>query len=515
MANDDFRLADVPRQHARERGDHPALTLDDTTITYRTLDERTTRIANALRTDGVRPGDRIAVLDKGSIEIGELLFGAVKAGAVLIPLNWRLAEPELTAVLDDAGATMLFAGEEFAPTADRVAVAAGTVTKTVRLGKDYEEWLAAASGEDDGYRGDPDTVVFQLYTSGTTGRPKGVLTTNRTLSVLEDGAAPSWGIDADSVALAAMPLFHIGGLGFLLVGLSFGAQVVIVRELVPAALLDLVVERRVTNTFLVPSVIGMLCDLPGAAGRDYSALRSIAYGASPITPAQLRRALATFGRPLFQLYGLTETQGAIVQLDAEDHDPDGPRAHLMRAAGKPYPWVELRIVDPATGAEASTGEAGEILVRSVVNTPGYHNQPDATSALLDDDGWLHTGDIGRLDGEGYLTISDRLKDMIITGGENVYPVEVEAVLADHPDVAGVAVVGRADPRWGEAVTAVVVPRPGSALTADDLIGFARPRLAGYKLPKYVDFVEALPLGPTGKVLKRELRAEYRKGATHR
>jgi acyl-CoA synthetase (AMP-forming)/AMP-acid ligase II len=309
-----------------------------------------------------------------------------------------------------------------------------------------------------------------------------------------------------------MPMFHIGGLGYLIVGLVFGAHNITIREIAPQPLLDLLVEKRVTNTFLVPSVIGMLAEVPGAADRDYGALRSIAYGASPITPAQLRRALATFRRPLFQLYGLTETQGAIVQLDAADHDPDGPRQYLLRSAGKPYPWVELKTVDPATGAPMPVGVPGEICVRSVVNTPGYHNQPDATAALLDAEGWLHTGDIGSLDAEGYLTISDRLKDMIITGAENVYPVEVEAVLADHPDVAGVAVVGRPDPKWGEAVVAVVVPRPGSGLTSDELLAFGRERLAGYKLPKSVDFVDALPLGPTGKILKRELRRQYREAS---
>ena len=509
MEREDFRLVDELRRHAHERPDHPALTLEDHTLTYAELGERSNRIAQALLADGVRAADRIAVLDKNSIKIGEILLGAIKMGAVLIPLNWRLAAPELSAVLEDAGVTVLFAHPEFAETAKRLAVSVSTLVKTIELGADYEKWLGAASGEDTGFRGDLDTVVFQLYTSGTTGRPKGVLSTNRNLSAVQGGAGPSWGIDDTSVSLVAMPMFHIGGLGYLMVGLVFGSHNITVREIVPQRLLEEIVERRVTNSFLVPSVIGMLTDLPGAAERDYSALRSIAYGASPITPSDLRRALATFKRPLFGLYGLTETQGAIVQLDAEDHDPDGARSHLLRSAGKPYPWVELKTVDPATGAATAVGVAGEICVRSIVNTPGYHNQPDATSALLDAEGWLHTGDIGSIDAEGYLTISDRLKDMIITGGENIYPVEVEAVLADHPDVAGVAVVGRPDPKWGEAVVAVVVPRAGRELSADELISFARERLAGYKIPKTVDFVDTLPLGPTGKILKRELRRQYR------
>lgn len=509
MESDDFRLVDQLRRHAGERGDHPALTLDDHTLSYAELDERSNRVAQALRADGVREGDRIAVLDKNSLEIVEILFGAIKLGAVLAPLNWRLTAPELSAVLQDAGAVLLLAHNDFAATAEQLAVSVGTLVKTIELGGDYENWLGAASAADTGFRGDPDTVVWQLYTSGTTGRGKGVLSTNRNLSAVEGGAGPSWGIDDTSVSLVAMPMFHIGGLGYLTVGLVFAAHNITVREIVPPDLLRLIVAQRVTNTFLVPSVIGMLAGLPGAADQDYSALRSIAYGASPITPADLRRALSTFKRPLFQLYGLTETLGAIVQLDAEDHDPDGPRSHLLRSAGKPYPWVELRIVDPATGTRLPVGVPGEILVRSVVNTPGYHNQPEATAALLDAEGWLHTGDIGSLDAEGYLTISDRLKDMVITGGENVYPAEVEAVLADHPDVAQVAVVGRPDPKWGEAIVAVVVPRTGTTPTANDLLTFARERLAGYKLPKTVDFADSLPLGPTGKVLKRELRRHYR------
>jgi long-chain acyl-CoA synthetase len=253
----------------------------------------------------------------------------------------------------------------------------------------------------------------------------------------------------------------------------------------------------------------MLCAVPGAAERDFSALRSIAYGASPITTPVLKAALRTFRCPLFGVYGLTETTGGVVQLDPADHDAGGPRERLLQSAGKPQPWVELRIVDPTTSADLGPGEVGEVWLRAPNVMAGYFNRPQETAAAITPDGWLRTGDGGYLDEEGFLFLTDRLKDMIVSGGENVYPVEVEEALSQHPGIAEVTVIGVPDERWGEAVKALVVLGPGVELQAEDVIGFARERLAGYKLPRSVDFVEALPRTPSGKVLKRELRDRYR------
>jgi long-chain acyl-CoA synthetase len=238
-------------------------------------------------------------------------------------------------------------------------------------------------------------------------------------------------------------------------------------------------------------------------------LRSIAYGAAPITTPVLKAALRTFGCPLFGVYGLTETTGGVVQLDPSDHDPDGPREHLLRSAGRPRPWIELRVVDPETGEDRGANEVGEVWMRGPNVMAGYANRPAETAAALTPEGWLRTGDGGFLDDEGYLFLTDRIKDMIVTGGENVYPVEVEEVLAQHPAVAEVAVIGVPDERWGETIKALVVPVPGAAADADELVAFARTQLAGYKLPRSVDFVDVLPRTPTGKVLKRELRDRYR------
>jgi long-chain acyl-CoA synthetase len=254
----------------------------------------------------------------------------------------------------------------------------------------------------------------------------------------------------------------------------------------------------------------LLTAVPGAAERDHSALRSIAYGASPITTPVLKAALRTFGCPLFGVYGLTETTGGVVQLEPEDHDPDGPREHLLRSAGRPRPWVELRVVDPASGAERPAGAVGEVWMRGPNVMAGYANRPEETTGALTSDGWLRTGDGGYLDEDGYLFLTDRIKDMIVTGGENVYPVEVEEALAHHPAVAEVAVIGVPDERWGEAVMALVVTRPGARASAEELVALARERLAGYKLPRSVVFVQDLPRNASGKVLKRELRDRHRR-----
>ena len=302
-----------------------------------------------------------------------------------------------------------------------------------------------------------------------------------------------------------MPLFHIGGSGWANVALARGGTDVLVPMIDPSALIDTIEKSRITNAFLVPAVLQMMCAVPGADDRDYSSLRSIAYGASPITTAALRRCLEVFQAPLFQVYGLTETTGAITELSSTDHDPGGPRQHLLRSAGRPYPWVEMKAVDPVTGQDCGPGEVGEIWTRSRQNSPGYWHKPDDTAAAFDADGWLHTGDAGYLDDEGFVFLTDRIKDMIVSGAENVYPIEVESALSEHPEVADVAVIGIPDEKWGETVKAVVVRTPGSTLTAEELMAWSKDRVAGFKRPRSVDFVDELPRNPSGKLLKRVLR----------
>jgi acyl-CoA synthetase (AMP-forming)/AMP-acid ligase II len=497
FVSEQFRLAQVLRDRAAAHPDHVALVDGEgRSQTYGELQQRSNRLAQYLLQRGVTAGDRVAHLDRNAPAAAELLLAAVKIGAALVPLNWRLAQPELRALLEDSQAKLLFYGPAFAEAAQQ-------------LSPDRAVTFDGADDcpDDDPVKdGDLDAVVLQLYTSGTTGRPKGVPATNRNLSDLTAVLGELWSVDESSISLVAMPLFHIGGLGWLLVGLTSGATNVLVPEIEPRSLLDTMERERVTNAFLVPTVLQMLSAVPGAAQRDWSALRSIAYGASSITTTTLKTVLKTFGCPLYQVYGMTETTGAIVQLAAEDHDPDGPRAHLLRSAGKPYPWIELQIVDPAGQEPLPANEVGEVRVRGSSVTSGYFNHPQETAKVFDAGGWLRTGDGGYLDQEGYLFLTDRIKDMIVSGGENVYPAEVEEVLAQHPLVAEVAVFGVPDDRWGEVVTAAVVSP--SSLDQDELVAFARERLAGYKLPRQVHYVDEMPKTATGKVSKKDLRERY-------
>jgi long-chain acyl-CoA synthetase len=338
--------------------------------------------------------------------------------------------------------------------------------------------------------------------------PKGVLTTQRNLAAATLNV-PAWRFDEASVSLTPLPMFHIGGIGWTFLGLSQGATTILVSEFDPVAVLDMLESARVTNAVFVPTILQMLTSVRDAAERDYSELRSIAYGASPITTPVLKAALRTFRCPLFGVYGLTETTGGVVQLDPADHDPDGPREHLLRSAGRPRPWMEMQVVDPASGRELPPGSVGEVWMRGPNVMAGYANRPEETAKALSPDGWLRTGDGGYLDEDGYLFLTDRIKDMIVSGGENVYPVEVEEVLSQHPAVADVTVIGVPDERWGEVVKALVVPCPGATVSADEIVAFARERLAGYKLPRSIDVVDGLPRNAAGKVLKHELRERYR------
>jgi len=516
----DWTLANIVRAHAEARGAHPMITFGDRTITYAVMDERSNRVARALLAEGVVPQDRVAFLDKNGPEYFEVLFGGAKINAVNVAVNWRLAPAEIEYTVNDAGATVLFVGRDFFPAVDLIEARLTTVKKIVALGEhprhdDYEAWSSRHAPVDPAHPSAPDDVAMQLYTSGTTGLPKGAMLTNKNLGTLVPHVSPRWGFDATSVNIVAMPLFHIGGSGWALCGMWHGCHSILFREFVPQEILEGLARHRVTNALFVPAMLQFLSAAPGADAGDYSALRSIVYGASPITDQVLIRSMKTFRCPFIQVYGLTETTGAITELGSADHDPTGPRAHLLRSAGKPYPWVEVRIVEPETGHDCAPGQVGELWTRSVQNMKGYWNKPDDTARAFTPDGWLRTGDAGYADAEGYLYLTDRVKDMIVSGGENIYPAEVENALSDHPAIADVAVIGVPHERWGETVKAVVVRREGAAASPEEIIAHARRRLAGYKCPTSVDFIEALPRNPSGKLLKRQIREPYWTGYERR
>lgn len=311
-----------------------------------------------------------------------------------------------------------------------------------------------------------------------------------------------------------MPVFHIAGSGWGVAGMHVGGEAVLHRDVDPASILDAIPRYGVTIALFVPAVIQFLLMHPECATTDFSTLEAIVYGASPISEEILRRAIEVFGCNFMQAYGLTETCGGICMLRPEDHDL--ARAHLLRSCGKPYDWVELRIVDPDTGDDLPTGRVGEIWTRSEQNMKGYWGMSDATAETVTREGWLRTGDAGYLDEDGYLYLHDRIKDMVVSGGENVYPAEVENTLMAHPGVADVAVIGVPDDKWGETVKAIVVRAQGSEVTESELVSYARERLAHYKCPRSVDFTtEALPRNPSGKLLKRVLREPYWEGVERR
>jgi long-chain acyl-CoA synthetase len=517
---DRYTVAGLIRHLARQQPDHEMLVLGSERRTWNEEFDAACRVAQAARREGVGVGDRIAFLDRNGIAYFDFLFGGSLIGAVNVAVNWRLAAPEMGAIIDDSGAPVLAIHTDYLPAlADmpsglpavrRIVVVgnAGEASCTDPRAVPFDAWVEGCAAEDPGHVGPPDEVSMQLYTSGTTGLPKGVMLTNANLSTAISEAGKTFSITDDTVSLVAMPLFHIGGSGWALCAMSRGGRSVILRDVDPGVLLELVAVERITETFVVPAVLMMLLASPVLSSTDLSSLRLIFYGASPISEDVLVKCMSTFGCDFCQVYGMTETTGAITALSFEDHDPDGPRRGLLRSAGKPHDSVQLRIVDPETGKDADVDEVGEVWTRSPYNMAGYWGKPDETARTIDSGGWLRTGDAGYFDAEGYLYLHDRIKDMIVSGGENVYPAEVENVLLSHPDVVDAAVIGVPDERWGETVKAIVVPAPGATIDQSAVIDHCRRNLAHYKCPTSVDQVEALPRNPSGKILKRELRAPY-------
>ncbi len=506
-----FTLANIVRQHAQATPDAPALTFEGATQTFAQLDARSSRAANALLALGVRSGDRVALLTKNAPEYYELIFACSKIGAILVGLNWRLAPPEITAIVADALPSLIVLGPGEQGLLEDAARRSPGLRQVLMLGAGYDAWCAAGSATDPGFSGAPDEVTLLLYTSGTTGAPKGVMLTNHGMSFTPRLGSEIWGMGRSSVNLVAMPMFHIGGIGNGLGTMAHGGHTVLMREVDTTKAIANIQQYRVTHAFFVPAVIHSLLQTPGVEQADLSSLQLLKYGASPIGDALLRRAIEVLGCRFMHVYGMTEASGTIVALAPEDHDPGGPRTSLLRSCGRPFPWVEMRVIDPDTLQDVKTGDVGEIWVRTGMLMNGYWNKPEATAETIMPGGWLRTGDAAYRDEGGYVYLFDRFKDMIVSGAENVYPAEVENVLSDHPAILEVAVIGVPHERWGETVKAVVVCRPGQQVAPDELIAFARTRLGKFKCPTSVDFTDVLPRNASGKLLKRELRRVFWKG----
>jgi long-chain acyl-CoA synthetase len=474
----------------------PCLSYANETITYETLQRRAGQVAMRLADHGVASGDRVAIIARNSPAFFELLLGCAQVGAIFVPVNWRLAPREVNAILADASPRVLFVG------ATEVGLLPDENFNFTRIGIDscYPAWRDSATFESFPSAATSDRVLALLYTSGTTGVPKGVMITHENLSFTERMAREVWSFTAASVNLVAMPLFHIGGLGYGLMAMTQGGHTVLMQTPDPSAVLASIRQYRATHGFFVPTVLRMLIDAAGSDRQGLDSLQRIVYGGAPITQTLLREAIEVFGCGFSHAYGLTETVGTVITLPPQDH-----RAELLQSCGRPVPWVEVRIKDPRQSTDAPPGEVGELLIRSQIVSPGYWNKPSETAESRDTDGWLHTGDAAIQDADGFVYICDRYKDMIVTGGENVFSAEVENVLAQHPAVAEVAVIAAPHPRWGETVKAVIVPKPDVAIDPIEVIDFARRQLARYKCPTLVDVLEALPKNASGKVLKHLLR----------
>ena len=511
-------VPDIARHWASKTPDKTALIYGERESSYQGLDERSNMIANAILGSGAGLGSSIGFLGKNAIEFFEIWFGANKAGGAIAPFNWRCTVAELAQLVNDAQPPVVFAGVEFADTMREVQRISDGDFEVVcfdpeKSGTDgLDRWLEGHAPTDPRVPLTGDLPALLAYTSGTTGLPKGVQLSHEAFqnSFLCLSLEPALTWRQDDVALMVMPNFHLAGSWVSLPALYHGGSVSILPLFEPSATLAAIEQNRPTVTCLVPAAMQMLLDHPHADATDFSCLRSMIYAGSPIGAVTLKRSLDLFGCEMNQFYGTTETW-ILTLLRPHQHDPAD--SGLLTSCGKPMPFVEIKIVD-ADGTEVPTGAIGEFLVRSPVMFSGYRNKPDATAQAFTD-GWYRTGDLGRRDEDGYLYVIDRAKDMIITGGENVYSVEVERALAQHPAVTSVAVVGAPDPRWGEKVVAFVTVQPEAAVSETDLVNHCRGLIAGYKVPKTVHLEASLPTTPSGKIQKAVLRKRLSDPATAR
>ena len=516
-----MRLHDYLEWRARQTPRLDFAIFEGRRISYADADAQANRIARAFIAAGLGVGDRIAILSKNCIEFALLYFAASKAGVVPVPLNYRLAPPEWTYILKDSGAVLLIARGEFVATIDAVRDQLDRVKRYIAVDSEVPGWESF-----DDFVGDhpatppereisPDGDLYQMYTSGTTGRPKGTVLSQRAVCTNVHQASTAFGSNLGDRVLVVAPLYHAAAGIVTFITIQGGGTLFIQEDFDPAEVVRALSEENIAVALLVPVMIQFcMLAVPDIAERRFDDLRLIVYGASAIAEQTLRRAIDIFGCDFIQAYGMTETTAVATHLSAEDHrralesQPD-----LLLSAGRPVVGTEIRVVD-VEDRPVAPGEIGQIVVRGSQLMRGYWNLPEATEEALRG-GWMHTGDAGILDERGYLYVQDRVNDMIVSGGENVYPREIEDVLFRHEAIADAAAIGVPDEQWGEVVKAIVVLREGAPIGPDEIIEFCRGQLAGYKRPRSVEIVSALPRNPTGKVLKRELREPYWKGRQRR
>ncbi|WP_019200323.1 long-chain fatty acid--CoA ligase [Tsukamurella sp. 1534] len=482
-----------------------AVTYGDSTWTYAEFADRVDRLAAVLVAGGVQTGDRVGYVGFNHPDFLTTMFAASRAGAVFVPLNFRLTSAELEYILTDAGVHTLVADADRAAVVEPVRESSGLRRAIALTPVDgwerLDDALSATEPISDPQAPGEDDLALIMYTSGTTGRPKGAMLTHGNMFWNNMNALLSLDTLSTDVSLVAAPLFHIGGLNVTtLITLQKGGELVILPAFDPTAALELIEKHRVTTMFGVPAMFLFMSQVPAFETADLSSVRQFTCGGAPV-PESLITLYNGRSIPFCQGYGLTETAPLALVMGVDD------TARKVGAAGHHIlPLSEVALLGP-DGAPVPDGERGEVSVRGPQVTPGYWRNEAATAAAIDDDGWFHTGDVGEQDADGFVTVVDRVKDMVISGGENVYPAEVESVLYRHPSVAEVAIIGTPDEKWGEAVTAIVALKPGASLTLEEAREFARDSLAPYKLPLALHVVDALPRNPAGKVLKFQLREQ--------
>jgi long-chain acyl-CoA synthetase len=513
-----FSLTSLVRRAAQVNPAAPALVHEDRSLPWAAFPERLARIAGGLRQLGVGPGDRVAVLALNSDHYYEFYFAVAWAGGVFVPVNTRLAPPEIEHWLQDSEAKVLCADASFLPVAEELLPRLPTLEHLVAIGREvpgpYTSWetLADAAPVPDAGRHDDDLAGL-FYTGGTTGRSKGVMLSQRNLVVNAMQAAPILELRPGDRCLHTAPMFHIAD-WCMCVGMAMMAGTnYFLPAFEPVTVLETIAARRIQKMLMVPTMINLVVNHPEIGAHDLSSLEGVMYGASPMPEAVIRRALEVLpGTRFYQAYGQTEAAPILTMLRPEFHtvDADGPFAGKLGSAGQAVPGVEIAVLD-GDGRPVLPGEVGEVCARGPNVMAGYRNLPEQTAQTLRD-GWLHTGDGGRLDDDGFLFIVDRVKDMIVSGGENVYSAEVENALYRHPSVGQCAVIGVPDEKWGERVHAIVVRKPDTAVDAEELVAHCHRLVAGFKCPRSVEFRdEALPLSGAGKILKTELRRPFWEG----